>query len=65
MENTYEFNMLEQLDDDDKSKIKYFIQLLMQKEKYNKLQQEILSRRKEIVHGKTLTHDEIWADLDV
>lgn len=65
MKNTYEFNILERLDDDDKFKIRYFIQLLMQEEKYHKLKDEILSRRKEIEQSKTLTHEEIWANVDV
>jgi len=65
MENRHEFNMLERLDDDDKYKIKYFIQLLMQQAKYNKLKEEIRSRREEIAQGETLTHDEIWTHLDV
>ena len=65
MNNRYEFNMLEILDDEDKYKIKYFIQLLIQQEKYNKLKDEIRSRRKEIAQGETLTHDELWTSLDV
>jgi len=65
MKNTYEFTVLERLDDDDKYKIKYFIQLLMQQTKYKKLKEEIRARRGEISKGETLTHDEIWTHLDV
>lgn len=65
MKNSYEFNIIEQLDDDDKYKIKYFIQLLMRQEKYNKLKEEIQTRKKEIIQGEVLTHDEIWTHLDV
>ena len=65
MKNTYEFTVLERLDDDDKYKIKYFIQLLMQQTKYKKLKEEIRARREEISKGETLTHDEIWTHLDV
>ena len=65
MENSYEFSMLEILDDEDKYKIKYFIQLLIQQEKYNKSKDEIRSGRKKMAQGETLTHDEFWASLDV
>jgi len=65
MNNRYEFNMLEILDDEDKYKIKYFIRLLVQQEKYNNLKDEIRSRRKEIAQDETLTHDELWTSLDV
>ena len=57
--------MIEQLDDDDRYKIKYFIQLLVRQEKYNKLIEEIRSRKKEIAQGEILTHDDIWTHLDV
>jgi hypothetical protein len=65
MKNRYEFKILEKLDNEDKYKIKYFIRLLVQREKYNNLKDEIRSRRKEIAQGETLTHDELWASLDV
>jgi len=65
MKNTHEFSVLEWLDDDDKYKIKYFIQLLMQQTKYKRLKEEIRARREEISKGETLTHDEIWTHLDV
>ena len=65
MKNRHEFNMLEQLDDDDKYKIKYFIKLLIQQAKYTKLKEEIQSRREEIERGEVLTHDDIWTNLDV
>ena len=65
MKNTHEFSVLERLDDDDKYKIKYFIQLLMQQTKYKRLQEELRARREEISKGETLTHDEIWTHLDV
>ncbi len=65
MKNSYEFNIIEMLDEEDKYKIKYFIQLLIRQEKYNKLKEEIQSRKKEIAQGEILTHDEIWNHLDV
>jgi hypothetical protein len=65
MKNRYEFNILEKLDNEDKYKIKYFIRLLVQQEKYNNLKDEIRSRRKEIAQDETLTHDELWTSLDV
>ncbi len=64
MKNINEFSVLERLDDD-KYKIKYFIQLLMQQTKYKKLKEEIQARREEISRGEILTHDEIWNHLDV
>ncbi len=65
MENSCEFNIIDRLDEDDKYKVKYFIQLLIRQEKYNKLKEEIQSRRKEIAQGEILSHDEIWNHLDV
>ena len=65
MENSCEFNIIDRLDEDDKYKVKYFIQLLIRQEKYNKLKEEIRSRRKEIAQGEILSHDEIWNHLDV
>ena len=54
MKNSYDFNIIERLDDDDRYKIQYFVQLLMRQEKYNKLKEEIRSRRKEISQVKYL-----------
>ncbi len=65
MENSCEFNIIDRLDEDDKYKVKYFIQLLIRQEKYNKLKEEVQSRRKEIAQGEILSHDEIWNHLDV
>ena len=65
MENSCEFNIIDRLDEDDKYKVKYFIQLLIRQEKYNKLKEEIQSRRKEIAQGEILSHDEILNHLDV
>ena len=65
MKNSYEFNIIKRLDDDDRYKIKYFIQLLIRQEKYKKLKEEIRTRRKEIAQGEILTHDDIWTHLDV
>ena len=65
MKNTYEFNVLEKLDNDDKSKIRYFMQLLMQQSKYDKLKEEILSRKEEILQGEMLKHEDLWSNLDV
>ncbi len=65
MKNSCEFNIIDRLDEGDKYKVKYFIQLLIRQEKYNKLKEEIQSRRKEIAQGEILSHDEIWNHLDV
>ncbi len=57
--------VLEKLDKTDQEKIIYFLNLLLNKSKYKKLKEEISIRRDEIVKGETMTHNEIWNDLDV
>ena len=56
---------LEKLDKEDQEKIKYFVKLLLTKEKYKKLSKEISDRRKEITKGEVLSHNEIWEELNV
>ncbi len=65
MEETEELFQIKYLDRQDREKIKYFLNLLLSKEKYIKLKKEISNRRKEISEGKTLSHEEIWKELDV
>ncbi|MCD6183107.1 MAG: hypothetical protein J7K01_02250 [Thermovirga sp.] len=58
-------SILNKLDKEDKEKVSYFIRLLMRQSKYRKLREEISARREEIKKGETLTHDDIWDELDV
>ena len=58
-------DILEKLDSEDKEKIDYFINLILSKEKYNKLKLEINERRADIKNNNILSHDEIWQKLDV
>ena len=62
---TTDLKILEKLDQGDQEKIRYFLRLLLNKSKYNKLREEISIRRDEINKGETLTHEEIWHNLDV
>lgn len=58
-------NLIDKLDQNDRAKIAYFIKLLITQEKYRKIQEEITQRRKEILNGETLSHEEVWKELDV
>ncbi len=60
MTTVMELNKLDNLDQEDREKIEYFIKLLMNQNKYKKLQKEIEERRNEIKNGEILSHDEIW-----
>jgi len=55
----------ELLVEEDREKIAYFLELLLEKEKYERTRQEIEQRRREISEGEVLTHDEVWSHLDV
>ncbi len=59
------FDILEKLDKKDQEAVAYFLRLLLNKTKYRKLKEEIEERRKEIERGDTLSHSEIWDQLDV
>ncbi|GAB6888986.1 hypothetical protein JCM13304A_24900 [Desulfothermus okinawensis JCM 13304] len=63
--NAMDQNILQKLDDKDKQKIQYFVNLLLKQSKYKGLQEELAKRRKEIANGEVLTHSEIWNDIDV
>ena len=58
-------SILEQLDQEDKEKVSYFIRLLLNKSKYQQLKQEIVDRREEIKSSGTLSHEEIWKQMNV
>jgi len=60
-----ELMIIKKLDDLDQKKIRYFLKLLINQRKYEKLRQEIAERRQEIVKGNTATHGEIWQQIDV
>ncbi len=62
---TDELMIIKKLDDLDQKKIRYFLKLLINQRKYEKLRQEIAERRQEIVKGNTVTHEEIWQQIDV
>ncbi|MCI5138820.1 MAG: hypothetical protein D3922_10480 [Candidatus Electrothrix sp. AR1] len=60
-----EASIMERLDQEDKEKVSYFINLLLNKTKYQALKKEIAKRRKEIKTGESLSHEEIWGQLNV
>jgi hypothetical protein len=60
-----EAGIMERLDQNDQEKVSYFIRLLLNQSKYQALKKEIAERRKEIQTGKTLSHEEIWEQLNV
>ena len=51
-------DILNRLEDDDKGKIEYFVNLLIHQAKYRGLKKEIEERRKEIEAGEVMTHIE-------
>ena len=57
--------IIEKLDKADQEKITYFVKLLLNKSKYEKLKEELSMRRDEIDKGEILNHDEIWNKLNV
>ena len=62
---TIEIDVIEKLEKNDQDKVSYFLQLLLNQNKYKKLKEEIYLRRKEIKNKDILTHDEMWNLLDV
>ena len=58
-------SILERLDQEDKEKVSYFIRLLLNKLKYRQLKQEIADRREEIKSSETLSHEDIWKQMNV
>ena len=58
-------DVLEKLNNEDKEKINYFIDLILSKEKYKMLKVEIEKRREEIKNNNILSNDEIWQELNV
>ena len=60
-----EMKIIESLDEDDQSKIAYFVNLLLRQGKYRHLRDELKKRRLEIKNGAVLNHDELWNQVDV
>ncbi len=60
-----EIDVIDQLDEDDKRKIAYFVDILIRQSKYRHLRDEIKKRRQEVKKGAVLRHDELWKQLDV
>ena len=52
--------LLNNLSNTDKLFIEKIIELVLQKERYSNLRNEIHLRRKQIENNEVLTHDEIW-----
>ena len=58
-------NIIEKLDEEDKEKVSYFVNLLLSHSKYQKLKKEIAIRREEIRNGESFTHEKFWTKLNV
>ena len=60
-----EIGIIDRLYQEDKEKVSYFIRLLLNKSKYQRLKKEVADRRKEIASGGTLFHEDIWKQFTV
>ena len=58
-------DIINRLEDDDKGKIEYFVNLLIHQSKYRVLKKEIQERRKEIQAEEVMTHNDIWNKMNV
>ncbi len=58
-------DILQKLDAVDKEKVDYFVQLLLDQEKYRALKKELNERREQIKQGNCLSHDDFWKDINV
>ena len=65
MSEPLEKTLIDKLDQADREKVSYFVKLLMRQSKYRRLWEEVSERRQEIKRGETLTHKEIWDELNV
>jgi hypothetical protein len=50
------------LDKADQRKIAEFVQILLNRDKYQNLRKEVEARRAEIEKGEVVSHDDIWSD---
>lgn len=60
---TQKKNIINYLDEKDKSKILFFAGVLFKHSKYEKLRTEIEARRKEIRESNTISHENFWQDV--
>lgn len=60
-----DMRIFEKLDKEDQEKVSYFLKLLWNQSKYQKMKVEIMERRREIERGDTLSHEDIWSHMDV
>ncbi len=60
-----EKDLIDKLEKEDKEKLAYFLDILIQESKYQHLKKEIEDRREEIRKGSVLSHDEIWKQMNV
>lgn len=60
-----EIGIIERLDQEDKEKVSYFIRLLLNKSKYQQLKKEVMARREEIKSGETISHEDLWKQMNV
>lgn len=60
-----EIGIIERLDQEDKEKVSYFIRLLLNKSKYQQLKKEVIARREEIKSGETISHEDLWKQMNV
>ena len=56
-------NIINELDEKDKSKLFFFAEVLFKHSKYEKLRVEIGQRRKEIKGNNIISHKDFWQDL--
>ena len=61
--NTTLLELESKLTSNDKILLERFAKLLLEKEKYKKVREDIEKRRKEVKEGKYLTHEEFWRDI--
>ena len=60
---TLKKNIINYLDEKDKSKVFFFAEVLLKHSKYEKLRVEIESRRKEIMENQITSHEDIWQEF--
>ncbi|MBC2716534.1 MAG: hypothetical protein HF978_14610 [Desulfobacteraceae bacterium] len=60
---TQKINIINYLDEKDKSKILFFAEVLFKHSKYEKLRTELEVRRKEIRESNIISHENFWQDF--
>jgi hypothetical protein len=58
-------SILERLDQENKEKVSYFTRLLLNKSKYQQLKKEVADRRKEVQSDETVSHEDLWKQMNV